>query len=128
MEQYLLKIRKNGYKLTSVRRGIIKSLLKASKPVTARKIYQLLHDKNINISSVYRNLCLFKSIGFVFEEEHKRESYYYISDEHHHHIYCDGCGYIECIPCEYKKIKSLKFKRIEHRIVLKGRCKKCVKA
>ncbi len=128
MEQYIFMLKENGFKLTDARLFIIRSLLKVKKPLTARKIHNLLHDEGINLTSVYRNLLLFKSIGFVFEEEFKRESYYYISKKHHHHIYCEGCGFIECIPCQYDKIESSEFPSVEHNVVLKGRCKKCAVA
>jgi Fe2+ or Zn2+ uptake regulation protein len=95
------------------------------KPATVREIYAVLHDKNINLTSIYRNLLLFRSIGIVFEEEFKKESHYYISGEHHHHIYCESCGYIECIPCPYHDIESPAFSFIDHNLILKGRCKKC---
>lgn len=125
MEKYLEAIRESGYKLTSARFAVIEVLVKRSKPITVRKIHQLLNNRNINLSSVYRNLCLFKKIGIVFEEEFEKESYYYISDKHHHHIYCESCGYIECIPCNYNKHKSPMFSFINHSIVLKGKCNNC---
>ncbi len=128
MEKYILKMKKNGYKLTSARLGIMRSLLKVKRPLTVRKIHRLLNDQTINLSSVYRNLIIFKRIGIVFEEEFSKESYYYIADEHHHHIYCETCGYIECVPCRYHEIKSPAFSLIDHNIALKGRCKKCASA
>ncbi|MHB1253744.1 MAG: Fur family transcriptional regulator [Candidatus Humimicrobiaceae bacterium] len=125
MQQYFLKVREKGYKLTKARCHLINSLYINKKPQTVKEIYEMLDDKSINISSVYRNLLLFKKIGIVFEEEFKKESYFYMSDKHHHHIYCEGCDYIECIPCEHIKNSSSNFSFINHSIIFKGMCKKC---
>lgn len=125
MEKYLLKVKEKGYKLTKARLNIITSLCLNKKPLTVKEICTILDDKSINISSIYRNLLLFKKIGIVFEEEFKKESYFYMSDKHHHHIYCESCNYIECIPCEYIKNESSNFYYIDHSIILKGMCKKC---
>jgi len=125
MDKYLLKVKGKGYKLTMARRHLINVLYANKKPLNVREIYELLDDKSINISSVYRNLILFKKIGIVFEEEFKKESYFYMSDKHHHHIYCEDCDYIECIPCENIKNKNSNFSFIDHSIIFKGICKKC---
>ncbi|MHB1346782.1 MAG: transcriptional repressor, partial [Candidatus Humimicrobiaceae bacterium] len=82
MDRYLLKVKEKGYKLTIARRHLINALYTNKKPLNVKEIYELLDDKRINISSVYRNLILFKGIGIVFEEEFKKESYFYMSDKH----------------------------------------------
>jgi len=125
MEKYLLKVKEQGYKITNARKQLINSLYKNKKPKTVKEIFDLLGDKSINVSSVYRNLLLFKKVGIVFEEEFKKESYFYMSDRHHHHIYCENCGYIECVPCKNIENSSSNFSFINHSIIFKGICKKC---
>jgi len=125
MEKYLLKVKEQGYKITNARKQLINSLYRNKKPKTVKEIFDLLGDKSINVSSVYRNLLLFKKVGIVFEEEFKKESYFYMSDRHHHHIYCEKCGYIECIPCKNIENSSSNFSFINHSIIFKGICKKC---
>lgn len=118
------RIKRSGFKMTKSRRSIVKVLVEESKPVTAKDIYLRLEGKT-DLSSVYRNLNLFKELEIIFEEKNSRGSFFYISEKHHHHIRCIKCGKTKCVPCVIDLEGIEGFSDIEHELTLIGICEEC---
>ncbi len=129
--QKLLK--QKGYRITAERQHVIKVL--CARPLSVQEIYIQLKKKNIKIdlTSVYRSLCIFVELGIVraleLGEGKKR---YELVDErnHHHHLICSKCKDIEDIFIEEKslmrevEVKS-KFKIDNHHLEFFGLCFHC---
>ena len=96
---------------TQQRNLILEVIKKAGRHLDADEIYQQSRKRspNISLSTVYRNLQLFKEQGLV--EEHQfdgvRRRYERVPHYKHHHIVCLGCGKVfEFICPSTEKIKS----------------------
>jgi Fur family transcriptional regulator, ferric uptake regulator len=128
----ILQLKNQGFRLTKPRIELLKVLV--HRPLTVQEIYDLLIRRNIHVdlTSVYRTLELFVSLGAVsiveFGEDKKR---YELSDQdHHHHLVCTKCGLIEDVSLNENellnkvKIQS-KFKIDHHNLEFFGLCQNC---
>jgi len=126
-----LKVQRN----TSQRRLLLDLLNQSEGHLDADELYRLAKEREprISLSTVYRNLSLFKELGLV--EEHR------FSDEHHHyevkgkrehyHLVCLNCGKVvefESPLAERMKeniSKRTGFEILEGDIRLEGYCERC---
>lgn len=116
-------------------RELIQDILKRSEGhLDADEIYERarLKSPGISLSTVYRNLQLFKEVGLV--EEHQfgsRRCYESAPRAKHHHLICLGCGRVFEFKCP--KTESLKsriskeegFRVTEAEVRLAGYCPEC---
>ena len=65
IEQSLHTLRNNKQKQTKTRLRILKQLEHIKKPLNPYELLEQSHDKNIDITTIYRNLELFESLGIV---------------------------------------------------------------
>ena len=120
---------------TEQRQLILDIIQQADRHLDADEIYQQACQKqpSISLSTVYRSLRLFKSLGLV--EEHQfdgmRRYYEAAPESKHHHLVCLGCGRIvefECPSAERLKSKISTeegFKVTDSEVRLVGYCPKC---
>jgi len=133
VEQFL---RNHQYKLTGVRKAIIRILNASNQPLRVQEIYQQLHDSKTDIASVYRTINLLCELGVVSKLEFQEKLYRYeLSDQfvpHHHHLICRRCGLIEnifeqCLPPGFETIiqRHAGFRVESHVIEFYGICQAC---
>jgi Fe2+ or Zn2+ uptake regulation protein len=115
---------------------IYQELSDASSPLSALEIYQnlLKKKKKIGLTSIYRSLDLFESLGFVFKIINGRPGVKYKLcelEDHHHHIICKACGnVVELNFCDIsdwsKKVtESTGYQVVDHQLNFYGFCKSC---
>lgn len=97
--QSLQLLKDNNQKLTKTRLRILKQLEHIKKPLNPYELLEQSNDKNIDISTIYRNLELFEGLGIV----HKIHSiWWYMPCSHNHNqcnkvhdlIICNSCNTI----------------------------------
>jgi len=96
---------------TQQRNLVLSIVERADRHLDADEIYARARKRspNISLSTVYRNLQLFKEQGLV--EEHQfdgvRRCYERVQPSRHHHMVCLGCGRIFEFTCPAtEKIRS----------------------
>ena len=116
-------------------RELIREILQqADEHLDADKIYEQARQRSssISLSTIYRNLQLFKELGLV--EEHQfgsRRHYETIPQAKHHHLICLGCGRVFEFRCpSTDKLKSRISKEAGFRVTdtevrLSGYCPEC---
>ena len=114
---------------------IYQELSDASSPLSPLEIYQnlLKKRKKIGLTSIYRSLDLFESMGMVFKIRNGSSVKYKLCEleDHHHHIVCKTCGnVVELNFCDIsgwsKKVsESTGYQVIDHQLNFYGFCKSC---
>lgn len=128
IQQSLQLLKDNNQKITKTRIWILDQLATISKPVNPYELVEWNYDNNIDISTIYRNLELFESLGIV----HKIHSlWWYMPCLHNHHschkvhdlVICNSCNSINETHIEphTKKILWLSSWPVE----LSGYCESC---
>jgi Fur family ferric uptake transcriptional regulator len=102
---------KSTRRSTQQRQLILEIIAQADRHVDADEIYRQARQKSpsISLSTIYRNLQLFKELRLV--EEHQldgmRRYYESMSGSKHHHMVCLGCGRVFEFTCpSTERIKS----------------------
>ena len=114
---------------------IYQELSNASTPLSPLEIYQnlLKKKKKVGLTSIYRSLDLFESLGMVFKVVNGSSFRYKLCEleNHHHHIVCKACGnVVELNFCDIsnwsKKVtESTGFQVVDHQLNFYGFCKAC---
>jgi Fur family ferric uptake transcriptional regulator len=137
MNKGLLKNLFKGKKLrkSHPRLLIYQELSHTKKPLSPQELYQSLvkKQKKIGLTSIYRSLELFESLGIVFKIVNGSSVKYKLCEleEHHHHIICKTCGsVVELNFCDIsdwsKKVtESTGYQVIDHQLNFYGFCKNC---
>jgi Fe2+ or Zn2+ uptake regulation protein len=123
------------HRSTSQRRLLLDIMRAASGHLDADELYRRAREKKarLSLSTVYRNLQLFKKVGLVEEHhfEEGRHSYEVKPSVEHHHLICLGCGRVEeftCPEAQYMKEKVAKDKNFSvtsTEIRMTGFCSTC---
>lgn len=126
--------RRSGRRSTEQRELIRQIIQQAGEHLDADKIYEQARQRapSISLSTVYRNLQLFKEMGLV--EEHQfgnRRHYETVPQARHHHLLCLGCGRV--FEFKYPSIERLKstiskeegFRVTDAEVRLSGYCPDC---
>ena len=119
---------------TEQRHLIQKILQQADGHLDADEIYQRARQRSpsISLSTVYRNLRVFRKLGLV--EQHQLGSRYFYETATragHHHLVCLGCGRVfefKCPSTEHLKFRINQeegFKVTEADVRLGGYCPDC---
>jgi Fur family ferric uptake transcriptional regulator len=86
----------SSQRVTPQRTLLLDLLRRSGGHVDADELYQRARKKNsrISLSTVYRNLQLFKKLGLIEERHFDEEHHHYEvkSGEEHQHLLCIGCG------------------------------------
>jgi Fur family ferric uptake transcriptional regulator len=114
---------------------IYQELSDASGSLSPLEIYQnlLKKKKKIGLTSIYRSLELFESLGMVFKIVNGSSVRYKLCEleNHHHHIVCKTCGnVVELDFCDIsdwsrKVTESTGFQVVDHQLNFYGFCKSC---
>lgn|SRR4030042_2907006 len=85
-----------GKRTTSQRRLLLDLILQSAGHLDADELYRRAREQesSISLSTVYRNLKLFKELGLVDELHFAEEHHHYEvkAPAQHHHLVCLGCG------------------------------------
>ncbi len=130
-------IREKKLNLSYPRLLVYEELSSASSPLTPQDLYHGLNRKKrkIGLTSIYRCLGLFESLGIVFKITDRPSVRYKFcqSENHHHHIVCKQCGrVVELDFCDMsawsKKVsESTGYEVTEHHLSFFGFCQDCRK-
>jgi len=114
---------------------IYQELSNAEAPLSPQELYQCLLKKRrkIGLTSIYRSLDLFESLGILFKIINGSSVKYKLceSEDHHHHIICKACGdVVELNFCDIsnwsKKVtESTGYQVTDHQLNFYGLCKSC---
>jgi Fur family ferric uptake transcriptional regulator len=124
-------------RLSHPRLLIYQELSDTKTPLSPQELYQILlkKQKRIGLTSIYRSLDLFESMGMVFKIINGSSVKYKLCEieDHHHHIICKACGnVVELNFCDIsdwsKKVtESTGYQVIDHQLNFYGFCKACKK-
>ena len=120
---------------TGQRQLILDIIQQADRHLDADEIYQQARQKqpSISLSTVYRSLQLFKSLGLIEEHQFDSVRRYYETTARtkHQHLVCQGCGRIfefNCTSTERLKSRISKeegFMVTDAEVHLAGYCPEC---
>ena len=136
VEETLEKLKKEHIRITPQRYAVLEYLIEHHSHPTADEIYRALEDRfpNMSVATVYNNLRLFTSIGFVQEMKFgDSSSRFDFSSKRHYHVICENCGkivdfhYPDLADIEMAAGRLTNFEINEHRLELYGRCPECQK-
>ena len=101
----------SGRRVTSQRTLLLDLIRQSDRHLDADELYRRAREKHplISLSTVYRNLQLFKKLGLVEEHHFAEEHHYYEAkpSTEHQHLLCLGCGKVVEFACPL----SQKFKK-----------------
>lgn len=135
-EQLIKQLRKSGFRLTRVRKAVLKELDEAQKPLCAADILDRLarnHDLRPHKTSIYREIkfLLKRKIIIKITFGDKQDLFELADMNHHHHAACQSCGGIEDIDCSEgirkieEKLGTRGFKVNSHLVEFIGLCRAC---
>jgi Fur family ferric uptake transcriptional regulator len=128
-------IEEKKLKLSHPRLLIYQELSNAVTPLSPQELFQSLirRKKRIGLTSIYRTLDLFESLGMVFKIMNGSNVKYKLCEleNHHHHIVCKTCGsVVELDFCDISKwskkvMESTGYQVTDHQLNFYGLCKAC---
>ncbi len=114
---------------------VYQELSDAGVPLSPQELYRSLlrKDKKVGLTSIYRSLDLFESVGMVFQIRNGSNVKYKLCEleDHHHHIVCKACGnVVELKFCDIsdwsrKVSESTGYQVTDHQLNFYGLCKDC---
>ncbi len=137
MDKGFLKeiFREKKLKISHPRFLIYQELSGTQMPLSPQELYQGLLKKHrrIGLTSIYRSLGLFESLGIVFKVMNGPGIRYKLCGlrNHHHHIVCERCGQIvEFDFCDFpswaeKVAESTGYRVTDHQFNFSGLCTRC---
>lgn len=124
-----------GVRLSRPRRLILEELSASQTPLSPRQLYRglLKKRKRVGLTSVYRCLDLFESLGMVFRIVSGSTVRYKFckKEEHHHHVVCKGCGEVAeidfCDISDWSKrvTETTGYEVTDHELNFYGFCQAC---
>lgn len=94
---------RSSQRVTAQRTMLLELLRQSGGHVDADELYRRARKKNsrISLSTVYRNLQLFKKLGLVEEHHFDEEHHHYEvrSGTEHQHLLCISCGKVVEFAC-----------------------------
>lgn len=136
VEEIVEKLKEENIRITPQRYAVLEFLIEHRSHPTADEIYRALAPRfpNMSVATVYNNLRLFTSIGFVQEMKYgDASSRFDFSSKRHYHVICENCGKI--VDFHYPGLEDVEmaanrlteFEIKEHRLELYGLCPECQK-
>lgn len=134
-------LNKKGYKLTKQRKKILKAIYENNAHITIDEIFNKVREKQVGLSTVYRNIDKLKRAGVITEIKIDDKVLYepriYRKKEFHIHFKCNQCGEIKDIKDDailenifklnlmLQKNQNIEIKDVN--IILSGKCAECNK-
>jgi len=122
-------------RLSHPRLLIFEELSNTEIPLSPQELFQYLlkRQKRIGLTSIYRALDLFESLGLIFKIVNGSNVKYKLCEieDHHHHIICKICGsVVELNFCDIsdwskKVMESTGYEVTDHQLNFYGFCKIC---
>jgi len=114
---------------------VFQELSYTSGPLSPQELYHCLlkKDRRVGLTSIYRSLELFESLGIVFRIVNGSNVKYKLCEleDHHHHIVCKACGHVvEFNFCDVsgwseKVMETTGFQVTDHQLNFYGFCREC---
>ena len=127
--------REKKLRMSNPRLLIYQELSNAVTPLSPQELYQNLvkRKREIGLTSIYRSLYLFESLGIVFKIINRPSVKYKLCEleDHHHHIICKRCGnVVELNFCDIsdlseKVMESTGYQVTDHQLSFYGYCEAC---
>ncbi len=124
-----------GLRMSHPRFLVYQELSISESPMSPQELYQCLtkKERKIGLTSIYRSLDLFESLGIAFKIINGSNVRYKLCEmeDHHHHIICKKCGNVVeldfCNISEWSKkvMESTGYQVTEHQLNFYGFCKTC---
>ncbi|CAK7053959.1 transcriptional repressor [Tissierella carlieri] len=135
------KLQKEGYKLTTQRRAILKTIVdNHEEHLSCDEVYNIVKKEypDLGIATVYRTLQLFEKLNIVYKLNFDDGcSRYELSvgseNHHHHHLICLNCGKVTEVKLDLlealeEEIESEgQFTIVDHNVKFYGYCSECKK-
>ncbi|MCY6369623.1 Fur family transcriptional regulator [Clostridium ganghwense] len=134
-------LNKKGYKLTKQRKHILRAIYENNAHITIDEIFNKVREKEVGLSTVYRNIDKLKRVGVITEIKIADKVLYepriYRKKEFHIHFKCNHCGEIKDINDDailenifklnliLQKNQNIEIKDVN--IILSGKCGECGK-
>ena len=122
-------------RLSTPRLLIYQELSSSINPLSPQELFKSLinRKRRIGLTSIYRSLDLFESLGIVFKIVNGSTVKYKLCEleDHHHHIICKTCGnVVELNFCDIsdwseKVMESTGYQVTDHQLNFYGICKAC---
>jgi len=97
-DQVLEALRAKGKRITPQRRLLLQVIQQSAGHLDADEIYLLARkrDPRMSLSTVYRNLNMFKELGLIIELHLDQEHHHYEPKDatEHYHLICSDCDQI----------------------------------
>ncbi len=133
------KLQKEGYKLTTQRRAILKTIVdNHEEHLSCDEVYNIVKKEypDLGIATVYRTLQLFEKLNIVYKLNFDDGcSRYELSagteNHHHHHLICLNCGKVTEVKLDLlealeQEIESEgQFTIVDHNVKFYGYCSEC---
>ena len=126
---------KPGQRSTAQRELLLRLIHEFHGHVDASELYERARERQprLSLSTVYRNLSLFKQLGIVDEHQFTDGRRYYEpkTRRHHQHLVCVGCGDVFEFNCPSARRLRTKisndsgFDIVDTEVRLIGYCPKC---
>ena len=136
-ELFKAAFREKKLKLSHPRLLIYQELSDAVNPLSPQELFKSLikRKRRIGLTSIYRSLDLFESLGIVFKIVDGSNVKYKLCEleNHHHHIVCKRCGdVVEFDFCDIsdwskKVMEATGYQVTDHQLNFYGFCKACQK-
>ncbi|MFL0251872.1 Fur family transcriptional regulator [Clostridium neuense] len=108
IEAAKIKLKARGYKLTYPRFEMLNIICDSKKHMDAYEIYDKVKEKNIGLSTVYRNILIFEKVGVLKKICVSKVGYYELEPLGKYKIHIHG----KCVKCN--KIMDLDYKYIKN--------------
>jgi len=133
----LSSLQDKGYRITKVRKEVVKIFSQTRKPLSANEIEEMLLKAglSVNKATIYREIQFLLHSSLILKVYLYPDKISYESSElkHHHHLICDSCGSIDNVTnCLVEKLdedvhKKKGFKIKRHMLEFYGTCADCAK-
>ena len=135
LEDILDGLRRQGFRITGLRRAVLAYLAEARKPLAAADIMRRLSGEGLSPhkTSIYRELDFLIGRGLINRVNFgERQDRFELSAlEHHHHAVCERCGDVADVDCSSgirkieETLRSQQFTVRFHMLEFIGLCHKC---
>ncbi len=134
-QTWLARLKSSGYRLTSSRRAVVKTLARSQRALNASEIYELAREQcpSLGLVSVYRTLEKLEELDLIQRVHHPDGCQAFIAGftGHQHLLICKTCGRTQffegddLMPLFGKVSQETGYQISEHWLQLFGYCAQC---